>query len=72
MQICEKIVLIVFILGLILVNAYSKNNIDNWIYFFLRSCVHFGQNHFPLGFVVSPTQAKWNHSMGHWNNNSIL
>lgn len=37
------------------------------IYFFLRSCEHFGQNHLPFGFVVSPTQAKWNHSIGHCN-----
>lgn len=37
------------------------------VYFFLRSCEHFGQNHFPFGFVVKPTQAKWNHSIGHWN-----
>lgn len=34
-------------------------------YFFLRSCEHFGQNHFPFGFIVKPTQAKWNHSIGH-------
>lgn len=34
-------------------------------YFFFRSWVHFGQNHLPLGFVRSPTQAKWNHSMVH-------
>lgn len=37
----------------------------NVVYFFLRSCVHLGQNHLPFGFVVRPTQAKWNHSMGH-------
>jgi len=36
------------------------------IYFFFLSAVHFGQNHFPFGFVVNPTQAKWNHSIGHW------
>lgn len=35
-------------------------------YFFFRSCEHFGQNHLPFGFVVSPTQAKWNHSIGHY------
>lgn len=35
------------------------------IYFFFLSAVHLGQNHFPFGFVVNPTQAKWNHSMGH-------
>lgn len=23
-------------------------------------------HHFPRGLVVSPTQAKWNHSMEHW------
>lgn len=33
------------------------------IYFFLRSWEQRGQNHFPRGLVVSPTQAKWNHSM---------
>lgn len=36
-----------------------------FIYFFLRSCEHLGQNHFPFGLVVKPTQAKWNHSIGH-------
>jgi hypothetical protein len=36
------------------------------VHFFFRSAVHFGQNHFPLGLVVNPTQAKWNHSIGHW------
>lgn len=35
-------------------------------YFFFRSLEHFGQYHFPLGLVVRPTQAKWNHSIGHW------
>lgn len=30
-----------------------------------RSPRHFGQNHFPFGFVVSETHEKWNHSMGH-------
>lgn len=40
--------------------AFSK------IYFFFLSCVHLGQYHFPLGFVVNPTQAKWNHSIGHY------
>lgn len=30
-----------------------------------RSFVHFGQYHLPLGFVVSPTHWKWNHSIGH-------
>lgn len=34
-------------------------------YFFFRSLEHFGQYHFPLGLVVRPTQAKWNHSIGH-------
>lgn len=33
------------------------------IYFFFRSWEQRGQNHFPRGLVVSPTQAKWNHSM---------
>lgn len=32
-------------------------------YFFFRSWEQRGQNHFPRGLVVSPTQAKWNHSM---------
>lgn len=36
------------------------------VYFFFLSAMHFGQNHFPFGFVVNPTQAKWNHSIGHW------
>jgi hypothetical protein len=39
------------------------------IYFFFLSAVHLGQNHFPFGFVVNPTQAKWNHSIGHWKKN---
>ena len=39
-------------------------------YFFLRSSVQRGQNHLPLGFIFSPTQAKWNHSMGHWNSDA--
>lgn len=43
---------------------------DQIAYFFLRSCEHFGQNHLPFGFVVKPTQAKWNHSMGHCNGNN--
>lgn len=33
------------------------------VYFFFRSWEQRGQNHFPRGLVVSPTQAKWNHSM---------
>lgn len=41
------------------------------IYFFLRSCEHFGQNHLPFGFVVSATQAKWNHSIGHCNKSKM-
>lgn len=28
---------------------------------------HFGQYHLPFGLYVSPTQEKWNHSMGHWS-----
>lgn len=35
-------------------------------YFFFLSLEHLGQNHFPLGLLVSPTQVKWNHSIGHW------
>jgi hypothetical protein len=27
--------------------------------------------HFPRGLVVSPTQAKWNHSMEHWKRNKV-
>lgn len=36
-----------------------------YLFFLRNSSEHFGQNHLPFGFVVSPTQAKWNHSMGH-------
>lgn len=28
---------------------------------------HRGQYHLPLGLWPSPTQEKWNHSMGHWS-----
>lgn len=33
-------------------------------YFFFLSVEHLGQNHFPFGLLVRPTQVKWNHSMG--------
>jgi len=35
--------------------------------FFFLSCMQRGQYHFPFGFVVRPTHAKWNHSIGHYN-----
>ena len=38
--------------------------------FFFLSRMHRGQYHFPFGFVVRPTQAKWNHSIGHYNTNN--
>ena len=28
-------------------------------------------HHFPRGLVVSPTQAKWNHSMEHWKRKTV-
>lgn len=34
----------------------------NYLFFF--SCAHLMQYHLPLGFEVSPTQPKWNHSIG--------
>ena len=42
------------------------------LYFFFFICfgvsnagLHRAQNHLPFGFELSPTQPKWNHSMGH-------
>lgn len=34
---------------------------------FSLSPLHFGQYHLPFGLYVSPTQEKWNHSIGHWS-----
>lgn len=35
-----------------------------YLFFLRNSSEHLGQNHLPLGLVVRPTHAKWNHSMG--------
>lgn len=37
----------------------------------LISSREFRSHHFPFGFVARSTQAKWNHSMGHWNDRKI-
>lgn len=47
---------------------YRSSSLRNCPFGFItfgRSPRHFGQNHRPLGLVVSDTHEKWNHSMGH-------
>lgn len=40
-------------------NTDGDQNLENF-------GLHLGQYHRPFGLSVMPTQAKWNHSMGHW------
>lgn len=53
----------------IIINMLLTYPLVKEFYFFFLSCMHFGQYHFPFGFVVKPTHAKWNHSIGHYVNN---
>jgi len=59
-------------------NRHTHHTITNWVTvsrcycFFFLSSMQRGQYHFPFGFVVRPTQAKWNHSIGHCNTNLVL